>query len=86
MYMHYLRMFLSFKNNIFKCFCVKIANPFCSATSVTVLMPHLCTIIMSALMHFEEIQMEVDIQQYDIEASTMIPYPRNKRLLLLDVS
>ncbi|XP_041349506.1 putative helicase MOV-10 [Gigantopelta aegis] len=40
---------------------------------------------MSTLMHFEEIQMEVDIQQYDIEDIMMLQYHRNKRLLLLDV-
>ncbi|ESO99381.1 hypothetical protein LOTGIDRAFT_113378 [Lottia gigantea] len=40
---------------------------------------------LTALMHCEEIQMEVDIRQYDMEEATMTVCPENKRLLVLKV-
>ena len=38
-----------------------------------------------AILHFEEIQMEVDIRKYDMENVTMTEHPENRRLLLLQV-
>ena len=38
-----------------------------------------------ALLHFEEIQMEVDIRKYDMENVTMTTHPDNRHLLLLQV-
>ncbi|XP_050414418.2 putative helicase MOV-10 [Patella vulgata] len=40
---------------------------------------------MDVLMHCEEIQMEVDIRQYDMEAATLSPCVENSRLLVLKV-
>ena len=40
----------------------------------------------STMLNVEEIQMEVDIRKYDMEAVTMTINPQNKRLLLLEVS
>ncbi|XP_071082763.1 putative helicase MOV-10 [Haliotis cracherodii] len=40
---------------------------------------------LTTLMYFEEIQMEVDIRQYDIPDSSMTKYSNNPRLLLLKV-
>ena len=37
------------------------------------------------LLWVEEIQMEVDIRQYDMERVTMAPFKENKRLMLLEV-
>ncbi|OWF53196.1 putative helicase MOV-10 isoform X2 [Mizuhopecten yessoensis] len=39
----------------------------------------------SAMNHFEETQMEVDIRKYDMEAVTMRAYQNNRRLLMLEV-
>ena len=38
-----------------------------------------------SLLHFEEIQMEVDIRKYDMDEVTMTTCPDNRLLLVLQV-